>query len=750
MDNITENLLQLADKLDKEGKVKSANAVDDLIQSTSLIKVAQYVGVIGYVLKQNRAMANCVRKKRAQSNTSMQEVVLDCLREYQDGQSYNDDSWTSKYAQVITQKPELFDQSHLVFLQELGITNNIADHIKKIEHTAEVLKDENTENLLIEEVLSNLDDLGDIMKKEARLESQFPFKTSALTPYEELAAPQKGRSFWSRFFNPQSSQWWNPFSWSKQRQETGQNQETKLLMDNMSQNLTNLMYNVQRMKLDTSQLKMHMNDPQWLNQFNSNLKVKMSQLANALNPNDWQGTTYAFDEIERSVKGRGTNPRSMPMSAQYLQNLRRDINNIYEHMRRSQEVVRQLGRQESVIGRDLGSDRSVLSSPYHEYDAMNNALMRVYQNPLNEHLISQSERMFARLDDRLRGIRTNVDLPDYQPKKDEILIRWFRMLRAQGMDYNATIEEISKQMNMSADEIDSIVRELGVDPDNLTEPITSTPTEESMPESAEDEKDLTDDEKNRINNWVQRLIKEWDNDPEKLQEALLYLRQGYGDRLEDPKSRLMTDEMNVAIRRYLNGKGTSPIVTPVPESTVLPKEEIATKPEEANTPETVKTITPKNPEDIAKRWDEDIYNKAVRSFKAGTYLDLSDRTNAPPDGTKMTNKQKERIKQIIEAYERQHGLESHEDLPTESEEETFKRIQLPTSTIKPAEFLSKLVKTADIFDELNQDLGDMVDYIIDTFDEHPLPALPEYGKLIVENQKQTNKNKKEGFSKILC
>ena len=113
---ITDHLVKLSDSLDKAGKSQCSNIVDGLIKDRSITKIAQYVGVIGYVLKQNRAIANCVRKKRVANSGSMQEVVLDCLKEYQDGQEYGNNEWTAKYAQVIEDSPKDFGSSQTDFL----------------------------------------------------------------------------------------------------------------------------------------------------------------------------------------------------------------------------------------------------------------------------------------------------------------------------------------------------------------------------------------------------------------------------------------------------------------------------------------------------------------------------------------------------------------------------------------------------------------------------------------------------------
>ena len=47
MSEIHDHLVKLADHLDSLGKPKCGDAIDKLIESASLVKVAQYVGAIG-------------------------------------------------------------------------------------------------------------------------------------------------------------------------------------------------------------------------------------------------------------------------------------------------------------------------------------------------------------------------------------------------------------------------------------------------------------------------------------------------------------------------------------------------------------------------------------------------------------------------------------------------------------------------------------------------------------------------------
>lgn len=165
MNKISEQLIQLSDKLDKDGKTKCANAVDEVIEHQSLLKVAQYVGVIGYVLKQNRTMGNCIRKKRVSSTSSMQEVVLGCLREYQDGLQYDNNEWTSKYAQVIEKFPDQFASAHIDFLESLAEENNINQHVTRVKTARSMLDQEDIQDSFMNQIAFDLESLEGVLKE---------------------------------------------------------------------------------------------------------------------------------------------------------------------------------------------------------------------------------------------------------------------------------------------------------------------------------------------------------------------------------------------------------------------------------------------------------------------------------------------------------------------------------------------------------------------------------------------------------
>ncbi len=225
MDSLHEYLVKLSDTLDKEGKKECSDAVDGLIKASSVQKVAQYVGVIGYVLRQNRAMSNCVRKKRASSKGSMQDVVLDCLKEYQDGQNYQDTQWTSKYAQVIQTEPDKFDTSHLHFLSNIGSDNEIELHIDSIRKTAELFIENQVDEVLFNTMIEHISTFGEILNKEVKF--RHPFKLAA--------APNRG--WWSRNWNP-SELSANPRSWSSKNRNRGADKDVQQSVSNISNMLS--------------------------------------------------------------------------------------------------------------------------------------------------------------------------------------------------------------------------------------------------------------------------------------------------------------------------------------------------------------------------------------------------------------------------------------------------------------------------------------------------------------------------------
>ncbi|NMC63303.1 MAG: hypothetical protein GYA55_09060, partial [SAR324 cluster bacterium] len=316
MESISDYLVQLADKLDREDKKEAADAVDKIIRTASLEKIAQYVGVIGYVLKQNRAMANCIRKKRVSSKGPMQEVVLSCLKEYQDGQDYNDTDWTSKYAKVIETRPDLFSDAHICLLAQIGETNNIPEHLKNVKEAQAIVQDK-----YIQSIIDNFEQLGEIFRKEARGDSRLPFK---------VAAPPSPRSWWQRFLRPTDS-WFRSTT-------RGRNDDARAEMDRILEKLMEITYVGQQLRLQISRLKHEMTSTR------SAIDPTVQQTIMDLDPDNWKDVTQLLATIENNLV-------HLPFdSATYVRDIHEKMNNIYDHLNEIQGLMKNLRQRDAVMG----------------------------------------------------------------------------------------------------------------------------------------------------------------------------------------------------------------------------------------------------------------------------------------------------------------------------------------------------------------------------------------------------------------
>tara|TARA_B100000614_G_scaffold262903_1_gene299892 strand:- start:66372 stop:67601 length:1230 start_codon:yes stop_codon:yes gene_type:complete len=99
MDNHVNQLVKIAGSLDKAGGDKFASRLDAISDKLLGVKVAQYVGLQGYWIRNTRCWSNCYRQKRA-GNPDMpaQEVWGKCHEEYL-ASINNDGSKWDKYAE---------------------------------------------------------------------------------------------------------------------------------------------------------------------------------------------------------------------------------------------------------------------------------------------------------------------------------------------------------------------------------------------------------------------------------------------------------------------------------------------------------------------------------------------------------------------------------------------------------------------------------------------------------------------------
>lgn len=97
MNNIIIQLLDIADKADKNDDIDLAHKLDIYAKHLLQIKTAQYVGAQGYAIRNSRCWTNCYRTKRQASNISAHEAWSNCHKEYIESINKDGTAW-DKYA----------------------------------------------------------------------------------------------------------------------------------------------------------------------------------------------------------------------------------------------------------------------------------------------------------------------------------------------------------------------------------------------------------------------------------------------------------------------------------------------------------------------------------------------------------------------------------------------------------------------------------------------------------------------------
>jgi len=99
MKKIVQNLTKIASSLDSQKRIKLASQIDKFADALVQIKTAQYVGVQGYWIRNERCWSNCYRQKRAETPKKASQVVWqECQNEYVESINNPTSGW-EKYAQ---------------------------------------------------------------------------------------------------------------------------------------------------------------------------------------------------------------------------------------------------------------------------------------------------------------------------------------------------------------------------------------------------------------------------------------------------------------------------------------------------------------------------------------------------------------------------------------------------------------------------------------------------------------------------
>ncbi len=376
MNPITDHLIELSDRLDKAGKTKCADAVDDLNHNRSLHKFAQYVSVIGYVLKQNRAMGNCIRKKRVASDSSMQEVVLECLSEYQDGQQYGaDNDWTTKYATamqdtIVQGCPEDFEAFPADFIKIIASENQIEKHMNQIKKTCSLLKEHEIGDEVFQYAMKDIDSLTALMGRKEGDSVQRPFR---------VAAPPSPRNAWDRLWTS---------TWSGKK---GKDADTRFEMDKILEGLMEIRQGTQQIQAEISRLQYDMRTSQ-----DQNLIANI----NGLSGNDWRKTRAYMQNIEAII---GT-PETENLNV-VIEKIDASISKIQEHVNnlRYRDAIRGAGQTQSAV---------------QEYENLTQALTKLYSNPLDPKAMYYSQTLHGQLEDAL-NLRTSQQSPGFADWADQ-------------------------------------------------------------------------------------------------------------------------------------------------------------------------------------------------------------------------------------------------------------------------------------------------------------------------------------------
>lgn len=422
---VTQHLLELSDRLDREGHTKCADAVDSLMKTSSVQKVAQYVGIIGYVLKQERAMSNCIRKKRVASSESMQQVVMECLKEYQDGQDYQNTEWTSKYAQVIESNPDAFTTTHMDFLEEIGKLNDIDEHLNNVIEVSKELKEANVEDDLISTLLTHASLYGDVLEKEASSTANF-----------KVAAPPSERGWWGRLTSPKEFNAFNPFSWSSSRREKSDDKDAMYEMENVLQRIMSVTTTTQKMRTAIYRLKNQVAGylsgsnkglapfPRIPAQESDQVVEEVVDKINALDANNWNKSILAIQQLSWSLNNSQINNQynmsHIETAKQLAGDLSSNINKVYNDISEIQNLMQTLRQRKAIRGREEGITEQgnfnprAMISPAEEFGALEKVLNIMYQNPFDPKAHFYAQKMHARLDDKLRHIQRDEEDPEAQ------------------------------------------------------------------------------------------------------------------------------------------------------------------------------------------------------------------------------------------------------------------------------------------------------------------------------------------------
>jgi len=337
-EKIIEKLNKIANSLDEKKLYKEANKIDKISNNVFDIKLAQYVGVQGYAIRNSRCMDNCKRiKKSKNKNLTSQQVWEECWKEYKDSIN-NDNSKWDKYAdnkvanmKIASQK----DVKNLNIKTAQQLTKK-ADELLNIAHSLKDPKLSNEITHVAEELLkeaqffSNLykgvkniwnkgDEILKLRKINNRIKQLLQFITQLKLNYQNIQNNQR---------NTQQSQ---------QNTQQGQ-QNTQPSMANSVKNI-----------------KISQVNQQMFSAFNDHLNLiqtELGQISQSKNPHISQLASSVLQAVQKWQNSIGNNllninEQSLNYLVQLLTSAQANIEPVVQQAEQQAETQTEKGKEQS-------------------------------------------------------------------------------------------------------------------------------------------------------------------------------------------------------------------------------------------------------------------------------------------------------------------------------------------------------------------------------------------------------------------
>jgi len=123
-----------------------------------------------------------------------------------------------------------------------------------------------------------------------------------------------------------------------------------------------------------------------------------------LDPNDWEHSVLLLRQIQSSLQGYQDSPVAKEIN-QLSSRLTSGIDKVYQNLGDIQQNMNDLRGRQAIRNSTPGTS----STPTDDLLALEQVLLKLYQNPFDEKSQYYAQKMHARLDDRLRYIERPED-----------------------------------------------------------------------------------------------------------------------------------------------------------------------------------------------------------------------------------------------------------------------------------------------------------------------------------------------------